>query len=102
MFSLPSQAKLIILPVKLQDSLIHMEVDTGALLSIIGKTTYQEIFEKDHQLDSTLRLYNTYSRHNRCPSQVKARLQLCHSYLYKEQVPAYLDIIGWSIFMLIG
>ena len=61
MFSLAGQAKPIMLPVKLQDNLIQMELDTGAALSIIGEATYQEIFGKDHQLDSTnitLRLYN--------------------------------------------
>ena len=78
MFSLPGQAKPIMLPVKLQDNLIQMELDTGAALSIIGEATYQEIFRKDHQLDSTnitLQLYNGQelpcsAGHNRRPSQV--------------------------------
>ena len=47
MFSLPGQAKPIMLSVKLQDNLIQMELDTGAALSIIGEATYQEIFGKD-------------------------------------------------------
>ena len=61
MFSVSSRSKPIILPVKVQDKEIQMELDTGASLSVIGETTYRSIFGDDHRLDSSdiiLRLYN--------------------------------------------
>ena len=61
MFSVSSRSKPILLPVKLQDKEIQMELDTGASLSVISESTYRSIFGDNHRLDSTdvtLRLYN--------------------------------------------
>ena len=61
MLSVSSQSKPILLPVKLQDKEIQMELDTGASLSVIGESTYQSIFRDNHRLystDVTLCLYN--------------------------------------------
>lgn len=58
MFPVNSRSRPIVLPVKLDNKEIQMELDTGASLSVIGKETYRLIFGKDRQPDPTLHQYN--------------------------------------------